>query len=62
MSARVRRVQTRQRRFLCSLCKEPVKRQDHVVWAQVQGDAPPSSDHVWHKHCFDAYLEQSKET
>jgi hypothetical protein len=50
----------RQHRFLCALCKEPVKRQDQVVWAQFQGDALLSGDHVWHKHCFHTYRNKER--
>jgi hypothetical protein len=61
MNVRVNRAETNRRQVACALCKGPVRQQDQVVWAQEEGHASPSDDHVWHKHCFDAYLEQGEE-
>lgn len=62
MNVQVDRAETGRRQFACAHCKGPVKQQDQVVWAQDQGHTSPDGDHVWHKQCFDAYLEQGEET
>ena len=61
MNVRVNKAETNRRQVACALCKGPVRQQDQAVWAQEEGHASPSDDHVWHKHCFDAYLEQGEE-
>jgi hypothetical protein len=62
MNLRVNGAETNGHQFACVFCKEPVRQQDQAVWAQEEGHASQSDDHVWHKHCFDAYLEEGEET